>query len=193
MHSSDSIDTNRPETKHPYKWDEVKRVHHSDCRIFEVERVTFHHKPRNQSGEFFVINTKPWVHVIGLTPEKEVVMVQQFRFGSQTLSWEVPGGLMERGESPIDAGLRELREETGFTGDEAELIATISPNPAIQSNYCNFVLVKNVQKTSELEWDEAEEILTQTVPYDEVVEWAHNGKMIHSLSITSLFYLSKYL
>lgn len=133
-----------------------------------------------------------WIHVVALTPEDEIVMVKQFRFGTENLSWELPGGLMEKGETPIEAARRELREETGFIGCDPEVIGTISPNPAIQNNTCYFVLLRNATRQHELDWDEHEEILTAAIPINEVEEWAHSGKIFHSLSITSLFFLQRY-
>ena len=179
--------------REPHHWKKIKTKLEADCRIFKVNRVTFEHEERQTSGDFFVLDTPDWIHVIALTPANEIVMVKQFRFGTENLSWEIPGGLMEKGESPVEAALRELREETGYEGENAELIATINPNPAIQDTVCRFVLVRNAVKKHELDWDEHEEILTATVPANEVEEWAHGGKIFHSLSVAALFYLRRYL
>jgi ADP-ribose pyrophosphatase len=178
--------------REPHLWKKVKTTLEADCRIFKVNRVTFEHEERNKTGDFFVLNTPSWVHVIALTPDDEIVMAKQFRFGTENLSWELPGGLMEEGETPIEAAQRELREETGFVGCDPEVIAAISPNPAIQNNTCYFVLLRNATREHELDWDEHEEILTSAIPVREVEEWAHSGKILHSLSITSLFFLQRY-
>lgn len=180
-------------SQEPHLWKKIKTTQEADCRIFKIQRVTFEHEQRKKSGDFFVLETSSWVHVVALTPENEIVMVKQFRFGTENLSWEVPGGLMEEGESPIEAAQRELREETGYVGTDPQVIAAISPNPAIQSNTCYFVLLRNATKQLVIDWDEHEEILTETVPVKEVEEWAHSGKIFHSLSITSLFFLQRYL
>ncbi len=179
--------------KEPQRWINQGSKLEADCRIFKVNRTTFFHEGRGTSNDFFVMDTPDWVHVVALNKDGELVMVQQFRFGNEKLSWEVPGGLMESGESPIEAARRELREETGYTSEDAQVIAAISPNPAIQSNTCYFVLIRDAEKTVDLEWDEHEEILCKTLPVETVEHWAHSGKIFHSLSITSLFYLKKYL
>jgi len=120
-------------------------------------------------------------------------MVKQFRFGTENLSWEVPGGLMEAAESPEAAGARELREETGYVGKSCEVIAAIAPNPAIQNNLCYFVLIRDAEKVEELDWDEHEEILCKPVPHTTAEAWARDGTIFHALSITSLFFLQSYL
>ena len=177
----------------PHIWKKQNTVLHADCRIFKINKVHFEHEVRGTSGDFYVMDTASWVHVVALTKNNKIILVQQFRFGTENLSWEVPGGLMEAGESPIAAGLRELREETGYEGSSCELMATIAPNPAIQNNVCHFVLVRDVELKQDLDWDEHEEILTQTVDLKTAEEWARNGTIFHALSITSLFFLQKYL
>jgi 8-oxo-dGTP pyrophosphatase MutT (NUDIX family) len=177
----------------PQLWKKTGTTLHADCRIFKVHKVRFEHERRATGGDFFVMDTPNWVHVVALTPARELVMVQQFRFGTETLSWEVPGGLMESGESPEAAGLRELREETGFVGGNCELMASIAPNPAIQNNRCFLVLVRDAVQREPLNWDEHEEIRTQTIDLETADTWARDGTIMHSLSITSLFFLQRFL
>ena len=177
----------------PEHWKKLDTKLVEDCRIFKVTSVTFEHESRKSSGDFFVLDTPDWCHVIAITADRRVIMVKQFRFGTESLSWEVPGGLMEPGENALEAAQRELKEETGYEGTHAELIAAISPNPAIQNNMCHFVLVRDAELRHELDWDEHEEILTDAIPFDEAIEWARSGKIFHSLSINALFFLQKYI
>ena len=85
-------------------------------------------------GDFYVLDTNDWVNVIALTPDHEIVLVRQFRYGSKEQSLEPPGGVVERGEDPLVAGLRELQEETGYVGELPELLGVVRPNAAILSN-----------------------------------------------------------
>ena len=83
-----------------------------DFRIFTVrsdEKVS----PRTgQPHDFYIIECVDWVNVLAVTPDDQLVMVEQFRHGSNTVELEIPGGIMDAGEtSPVDTGVRELREE----------------------------------------------------------------------------------
>lgn len=164
-----------------------------DGRVFKVVQRRLYHPGRETEADFSVIVSLPWVNVLALTTEGEVVMVRQFRYGTQQLSLEPPGGMFEPDESPVEAGLRELREETGFTGERARLIGEVQPNPAILNNHCYFVLVEDAVRTESTDWDEHEEIEVVTMPWRDAVEAARTGGVIHSLGVCALFFLEQAL
>ena len=115
---------------------------HADCRIFEVYKEDFDINPM-ELKEIFVLDTNDWVNVLAITPNRELVLVRQFRYGSQEYSLEPPGGVIEKGEDPVLAGMRELSEETGYVGTDPQLIGNARPNAAILSNKCHFVLLND--------------------------------------------------
>ena len=96
------------------------------------------------------------------------------------------GGVIDAGEAPLAAGVRELAEETGFTGTAARLLGSVHPNPAMQNNRCHFVFVEGARRTAPLDWDEDEELQTLTLPVDEVLAMAHNGGITHGLVMNAL-------
>ncbi len=128
------------------------------------------------------------MNVLPVTPDQKVALVRQWRFGVEAFSWEIPGGIMDEGESPIEAGLRELREETGFEARSSRVLGQISPNPAILSNTCFFVLAEGVSFTGGQEWDQHEEIEVKLFPIDEVYAMAARGEIVHSLVVNALFH-----
>lgn len=182
-----------PKIMLPPHWIEKGRQEKYTCRIFSLSEVRFQHPTRKTEADFYLINTKDWVLVIGMTPEREILLVNQFRFGVQANSWEIPGGIIEKGENPLEAGVREMLEETGYNGENARIIASCNPNPALMNNRCHYVFVENIKKTDKVNWDENEEIVVKTVPVSEVLRMADDGEMIHALVITGLFYAQREL
>jgi ADP-ribose pyrophosphatase len=156
-------------------------------RILELREVHYSHPERGTSGDYTVIAAPDWVNVVALTRDGHLVLVRQFRFGVDEFSLEIPGGVIEAGEDPVAAGLRELAEETGFTGQRARLLGSVHPNPAIQNNRCHLVLVEDAVRTGTLAWDQDEEIETTTAPAEEVLAWARSGRITHSLVLCALF------
>src|ERR1043165_3280013 len=117
-----------------------------DYRIFSVRSDQKVSPRTGQTHDFFVIESVDWVNVLAVTPQQELVMVEQYRHGSNTVELEIPGGVMDRTDrSPLETGLRELREETGYEGENARLIADVFSNPAIMSNTTHTVLIENCQ------------------------------------------------
>ena len=157
-------------------------------RVFEVRAVAYRHEGRTADREFAVIAAPDWVNVLALTPDERLVLVRQFRFGINEFSLEIPGGVIDPGEDPVKAGLRELREETGYTGLRARLLASVHPNPAILNNRTHFVLVEDAVKTAALELDHDEEIEASTAPAEEVLAWARAGRITHSLVVAALMH-----
>jgi ADP-ribose pyrophosphatase len=171
----------------PARWEKLSAETKFSTRVFDVLSVQYRHGPRDRSRDFSVIRPPDWVNVVAVTTDQQLVLVRQFRFGVDEFSLEVPGGVIEPGEDPIVAGLRELAEETGYSGTNARLLGIVNPNPAIQSNQCHLVLVEQVRKTHELAWDQDEEIHVLTKPVEEVLALGRSGAITHSLVLNALF------
>lgn len=160
-----------------------------DFRIFTV-RSDRKVSPRTQAEhDFFVIDCANWVNVVAVTPEQQLVMVEQYRHGSNTVELEIPGGMIDQKDaSPVAAGTRELREETGYAGENARLLGQILPNPAIMSNTCYTVLVEKCRCIHPVEFDHGEDLVTRLVPVAEIPRLVAEGKIGHSLVVVALYH-----
>jgi ADP-ribose pyrophosphatase len=170
----------------PQRWQRLRTEPHATTRIFDVTRVYYRHPQRRREQDFFVITAPDWVNVVALTPERHLVLVRQFRYGTNEFSLEIPGGVMDAGEDAITAGLRELREETGYVGQNARLLGSVHPNPAMQSNRCHLILVEDARPGAGLEWDPDEELEILTRPVDEVYALAESGGITHAMVLDAL-------
>ena len=176
-----------PSQPAPARWEILGRETRLKTRVFDVLGARYRHPVRGTERDFVVMQSPDWVNVIALTPDDRIVLVRQFRYGIDGFSLEIPGGVIDHaGEDPVAAGLRELREETGFAGGAAKLIGTVRPNPAIQSNRCHFVFVDAAVRSHDLAWDTDEEIEVTTEPVEQVLALAHSGGIFHSLVLNAL-------
>jgi ADP-ribose pyrophosphatase len=170
-------------------WEKVGSKPVGDYRIFTIrsDRVI---SPRTQQAhEMVVIDCANWVNVIAVTPDQHLVMIEQYRHGSATVELEIPGGMIDATDaSPIAAGLRELREETGYEGEGPRLIGQILPNPAIMSNTCFTVLVENSRCLHPVQFDHGEDLVTRLVPIAGLPQLVASGKIQHSLVVVALYY-----
>ena len=140
-----------------------------------------------QKHEFYVLESVDWVNVIALTRDGSLVMVEQYRHGSDSIELEVPGGVMDAEDaSPVLAGLRELREETGYEGENPRLIGSVFANPAILNNTCHTLLLENCERRHPTLLDQSEDILTRLVRLDEIPALMKEGRIRHSLVVAAL-------
>jgi len=162
----------------------------AETRVFTLrrKRATSPNDP-GRSGEFVVIDSPDWVNIVAITADQQVVLIEQFRHGTEEVTLEIPGGTVDPGEDPLPAGLRELREETGYGGGEAEIIGVVTPNPAFINNHCHTVLVRGVEVRGGPQFDGLEEIRTRLAPLHEVPELIRSGAITHALVIAAFHWL----
>jgi ADP-ribose pyrophosphatase len=176
-----------PSHSDPARWTKGAERLLAATRILDLHSMHYRHPVRQTERDFVVIAAPDWVNVVALTTDGHLVLVRQFRFGINDFSLEIPGGVIEAGEDPVAAGLRELAEETGFVGTSARLLGSVHPNPAIQNNRCHLVLVEAAARTASIDWDPDEEIAVTTAPVADVLAAARDGRITHSLVLCGLF------
>lgn len=148
-------------------------------------------KRSGKQKEFYLLDFPDWVNIIALTPEREMVLIRQFRYGSNRLEIEIPGGMINDLEHPVEAGCRELLEETGYAGSNARVIGKVCPNPAIQRNYCHTVLVEDVVQVAEPNLDDMEDIECFLQHEEDVHNLVTTGAIDHGLVLNALmFYMN---
>lgn len=173
-------------------WEKLDSKPLANYRIFK-SRQDVRRSPRTgKEHTFYVIESPDWMNVIPITPEGKVVFIHQFRHGTENVTMEIPGGIVEPGEPPAETARRELLEETGYTVDKVILIGTVHPNPAFLNNTCYTYLALGAQKTGEQQFDEAEDIEVEEVALDEVAGLIRNGRITHSLVVAAFYHLERY-
>jgi 8-oxo-dGTP pyrophosphatase MutT (NUDIX family) len=163
----------------------------AETRIFTLRqrRATSPARP-DTPGDFVYLDSADWVNVIALTAAREVVLIEQYRHGTNEVTLEIPGGMVDPGEAPLAAGVRELAEETGYGSEQAELIGSVTPNPAILNNRCYTALVSGVELRGATALDLHEEIGMRLVPLTDIAGLIRDGHIHHALVIAAFHHLT---
>ncbi|MCD0486599.1 NUDIX hydrolase [Pedobacter sp. MC2016-14] len=138
--------------------------------------------------DYYVLEYPDWANAVALTADNKIIMVTQYRHGADIISLEIPGGVIESGEDPATGVKRELLEETGYSFDTCELIATLYPNPATSTNRTFTYLLTGGVKTHEQHLDEHEIINVEEYSIAEVKQLLAENKIDQALHTAALFY-----
>lgn len=140
-----------------------------------------------KSGDFYVLKAPEWINVIPITTDNEVVLVEQYRYGIEEPTLEIPGGMVDQGESPDEAAERELLEETGYAAQKWLSLGKVSANPAIMSNYAHMYLAEGCQYQGEIDnTDEHERINVHLLPVEAFLNHVADGTIHHSIVVAAV-------
>ena len=176
----------------PAKWKTVESRKVYSTRIFDLHHHRRHHHQRGQH-DFYVLSAPDWVNIIPLTDDQNVVMVRQFRHGTEDFTLEIPGGMVDPEDpNPMAAARREMREESGYDSDDIIELGKVHPNPAIQGNYCHTFLARGVRAGVKHELDTTEETEVLLVPLASIKDLIAGGEITHALVIAAFSFLQAY-
>jgi 8-oxo-dGTP pyrophosphatase MutT (NUDIX family) len=170
---------------HP-KWKFLRRGEAIDLKLFKARFDWYVNLRNGLEVKMVAVDSKDAVNVVAMTPSGKMVMVRQFRFGIEADTLELPGGLVDEGETPEFAAKRELLEETGYSGGTWKFLHTIQSNPVFMNNRIYQFLAVGVEKTAALSLDEGENIEVLEMTLDELKAAYRTELLRHPHTLTAL-------
>lgn len=174
------------------KWETLESKKIANLYIFDAYIKQRKNPISDEIGNFTIIESPNWVNIIPITKDNKIVMIEQYRHGTDSIVLEIPGGLIEKDEDPMNAAKRECLEETGYSSeDEQPILTGISlPNPAYQNNQCYSYIWNNVTLNHKQNLDKHEIIQVYEFTPQEVKQKIINGQINHAIILTAFFFYS---
>jgi 8-oxo-dGTP pyrophosphatase MutT (NUDIX family) len=173
----------------PRRWTVLATELLQDCAVFSVSRTLAKSPRTGEPHPFYRIDSTDWVNIVPLTPDGDVVMVRQYRHGLDDFTIEIPGGMVDPGETPMQAAGRELIEETGYRAAEIVPLGGTNPNPALFGNTLHVFLGRDVEWVEEVRNESTEETHVEVVSPAELRRLVRAGAVNHALVIAALYLL----
>ncbi len=171
------------------QWEILNRKTLHDFKLMQIEGKEVLSPRTGTSMNVMAIHFSDWVVVLALTAEQEVVMVNQYRHGTEDVHLELPGGLVDPDDpSPLQAAQRELLEETGYGSRNFRIMGECYPQPAILSNKCHFCLAIDAEFQQAQALDQGEDLEVVKIPMDDIPLKIHNNSIDNGMSLLAFYY-----
>jgi len=156
-----------------------------DALAFTVERLHVR-LPDARERDYSLVRHEDSVTVIPLDAENNVIFVSQFRMGSETVLLELPAGVMNPGETPLECAQREIREETGLAAAEMEHLGSAYLAPGYSSEL-NHIFLATCLSHAPLDMDEDEFLEAERIPAAGLPALTSQGRLQDSKSLAALY------
>jgi ADP-ribose diphosphatase len=165
----------------------------ADCRVLKVHEAVSVSPESEEEHNFYVMETADWVNVVPVTAGNELVCIRQFRHGSEEITLEIPGGMIDPGEEAAASAARECLEETGYETDELISLGVLNPNPAIFANKLHTFVAPNAKPVADISNTSTECTEVQLIPMEQVADLLVAGEIDHALVAATLWRMLYFL
>lgn len=168
-------------------WKLVSSKKEKSFKIFDLRTDRAISPRTGEEHEFYVFESNEWVNIIPITKNKEVVLIRQYRHGVGDVILEIPGGIVEPGDTHHEAAIRELKEETGYSSSEMVYLGMAHANPAFLNNRCHTYVALDSFPDGPQDLDDKEDIEILLRPLDEIPRMIREGEISHSLILAAFY------
>jgi 8-oxo-dGTP pyrophosphatase MutT (NUDIX family) len=170
----------------PSQWHTITASEPEHWAVLTLRRELREHARDGRRGTFVIADAPNWVNILPITTKGDIILVEQFRHGTSTNTFEIPGGVVHGNESLVTAAERECLEETGWgSAQAARQLGVLDPTPAFQSNTCTVFVWEGCELVKEQQLDPNEDIVVHEVTINDFENMIADGRIRHSLVVAA--------
>ncbi len=174
----------------PEHWKRVRTRRRADYTVLTVREDIFRDPRDGRERPRVILEADEWCNVLPLTRDGKAVLVKQFRFGSNAVSLEVPGGVIDAGETPAAAAARELEEETGYRAGRLIDVGSVWANPAHFTNRVHSFVGLDCDRVHDGRREDGEDLVVELVDRADLDGLVRDGRITHPFSVVTLYLAS---
>ena len=170
----------------PEQWEQLGSEPAFDDPHFSVRRDTLRLPNGRIVDDYLVGDLSDYALVAAVTQARQVVLVRQWKQGVRRITLELPGGMIDDGETATEAAARELREETGFAAPSLEHLGSFDVDASKAANQGHVFLAIGAERLHEPEAHEMEAPEVVLVPLSTLPELIDSGEICGGASVAGL-------
>jgi ADP-ribose pyrophosphatase len=136
---------------------------------------------------YFVRESRGFAIAVALTPERQIVLVRQYKHGIGRIVLEMPAGMIDADEAPEACVVRELAEETGYAGDPPRLLRSLYADPTSSNASFHVFLIENAVPKFAQSLDSTEEIAIETTTIADFGDAARDGRIASGSQVAAAY------
>lgn len=150
----------------------------------KVDTVELHNKKYSKRE---IVDHQKGVGIIAYDGYDRLWMVSQYRIAIDKVTYEIPAGLVDSNEVPVEAAKRELQEEIGYYPENIEFLYNMHSSPGFTNDKLSFFVAKDLVE-SKLDLDEDEHLAAESFAIDDLYDMVLNGEITDAKTIIAIQY-----
>lgn len=173
----------QPEPLRPWRRLDSRTIFENHWLRLQIDRVAL---PDGQPYDYTLIHRFTDGVAALVIDGDQVLLEREYRYPVDQVIWQLPGGLVDRDEDPLEAMQRELAEETGYVAESWEYLGSFWDNPALSAMKIHLYLAQKVHNSAAIQRDRAEFLEIQWRSWDWVKQAVRSGEIRERVLLSAL-------
>ena len=146
--------------------------------------------PDGRQYEYTALRRIPGAGVVAFNEDDEILLQQEYRYPLDAVIYQIPGGLIDEGETPLETAKRELREETGYAAEEWRKLGEVQDNPGLMNGSSTIFLARDIERIADPTRDEAEFLAFDWYSLEWLREQIVAGKIVDRVVLAAYAFIT---